>query len=123
MRVLLSIKPEFAELILDGEKKFEFRKRIFKDKSVRKVIIYATKPVGRVIGEFDIGEILSSKPNELWDTTKKHAGISRDFFESYFLDKNIGFAIAVKNPKRYDEPMLLGDFLPGAIPPQSYRYV
>lgn len=30
MKVLLSIKPEYVEKILDGTKKFEFRKGIFK---------------------------------------------------------------------------------------------
>lgn len=35
MTALLSIKPEFAEAIFDGRKKFEFRKVIFK-KNVKK---------------------------------------------------------------------------------------
>ncbi len=123
MRVLLSIKPEFANSILNGERKFEFRRRIFKDKNVKTIVIYATQPVGRVIGEFEVGEIIESKPVDLWHSTKKHAGITKDFFESYFMGRNVGFAISVENPKRYDEPILLKDFLPGAIPPQSYRYV
>ena len=32
MKVLLSIKPEFAEKIFNGTKKYEFRKSIFKNK-------------------------------------------------------------------------------------------
>lgn len=31
MKVLLSIKPEFAERIFNGSKKYEFRKVIFKN--------------------------------------------------------------------------------------------
>ena len=31
MKVVLSIKPEFANKIFDGTKKFEFRKSIFKN--------------------------------------------------------------------------------------------
>ena len=30
MKILLSIKPEFAERIFDGSKKYEFRKVIFR---------------------------------------------------------------------------------------------
>ena len=30
MKVLLSIKPEFVEKIFSGEKRFEYRKNIFK---------------------------------------------------------------------------------------------
>ncbi|WP_159281486.1 ASCH domain-containing protein [Rahnella variigena] len=123
MKVLLSIKPEFAERILDGEKRFEFRKSIFRKENIDTVVIYATMPVGKVIGEFEIGEIISSEPCELWKTTKKYAGISRGFFDSYFSERDIGFAIGVKNPIRYDTPLHLDDYLPGATPPQSFRYV
>lgn len=42
MKVLLSIKPEFAEKIFSGEKKFEFRRSIFKDKTVKTVLVYAS---------------------------------------------------------------------------------
>ncbi len=122
MKILLSIKPEFAERILDGEKKFEFRKNIFRNKDVDTVVIYATMPVGKVIGEFKIGEIISLKPRDLWKSTRKYAGISRDFFDEYFAERDIGFAIGVENPKRYENPISLNDLLPGAIPPQSFRY-
>ncbi|WP_254853812.1 ASCH domain-containing protein, partial [Salmonella enterica] len=85
--ILLSIKPEFAESILNGYKKFEFRKTIFRNKEARVVVIYATMPVGKVIGEFEIDGVLSSQPDELWDMTKKYAGITRDFFDEYFSER------------------------------------
>ena len=123
MKILLSIKPEFAESILNGYKKFEFRKTIFRNKEVRAVIIYATMPVGKVIGEFEIEKILSSQPDELWNMTKKYAGITRDFFDEYFSERDKGFAIEVKNPLRYDTPIPLNELIPGAVPPQSFRYI
>ncbi|MGP6443888.1 ASCH domain-containing protein [Rahnella aceris] len=123
MKVILSIKPEYAELILSGEKKYEFRKSIFKNKQVSTVIIYATMPVGKVIGEFEVGDVISLSPTELWDKTKKHAGITHGFFKDYFHKRDKGFAISVKHPKRYSSPLDLDDILPGAVAPQSYRYV
>lgn len=123
MKILLSIKPEFAESILNGYKKFEFRKTIFRNKEARVVVIYATMPVGKVIGEFEIEQVLSSQPDELWDMTKKYAGITRDFFDEYFSERDKGFAIAVKNPQRYDTPVSLSELIPGAVPPQSFRYI
>lgn len=123
MKVLLSIKPEYAESILLGDKKYEFRKSIFRNKDVKTVVIYATMPVGKVIGEFEIDGILALDPKELWKKTKRYAGISRDFFDSYFSERDCGFAIQVKNPKRYDIPMHLNELVPGAIPPQSFRYI
>ncbi len=123
MKVILSIKPEYAERILNGQKKFEFRKCIFKNEKVDTVIIYATMPVGKVVGEFKIGDILSLAPQELWTSTKKYAGISRQFFDEYFSDREKGFAIGVEAPLRYKVPLNLTDIIPGATPPQSFRYV
>jgi len=44
MNVLLSIKPKYVEKIVNGEKQYEFRKRIFRNKNVRKAFIYSTSP-------------------------------------------------------------------------------
>ena len=66
MKVLLSIKPKFAEKIFDGTKKFEFRKSIFKNDKVRKVVVYASFPVQKVIGEFTIADILNDDVAAIW---------------------------------------------------------
>lgn len=122
MRVLLSIKPEFAFKIFEGKKKFEFRKVIFKNPNVKTVVVYASSPVQRVIGEFEIAEILSFDPSEVWRQTKKHSGISEDFFYEYFADREIAHAIKIKNPKKYKQPLLLLDNF-NVSPPQSYLYL
>jgi len=43
MNVLLSIRPKYVEEIIKGNKRYEFRKSIFK-KNVEEVWIYATSP-------------------------------------------------------------------------------
>ena len=83
MKVLLSIKPEFANKILNGEKKFEFRKSLFKRDGIKTVLIYATMPIGKVIGEFDIEHIISNSPQEIWNETCEFSGISKSFFDDY----------------------------------------
>ena len=123
MKILLSIKPEYAESILDGKKCFEFRKAIFKRSGIEKVVIYATMPVGKVVGEFDIDEILSMGPTELWEETQNSAGITRQFFDSYFMGRKKAFAIKVKNPQRYEQPYELKKLVANGIAPQSYRYL
>ena len=123
MKVLLSIKPEYALKILSGEKKFEFRKSIFKHPEVRTVIIYATKPVGKVIGEFDIETILLACPEIIWSKTKNFAGIRRKFFDQYFSGRDIAYAIEVKAARKYLEPLDLISLLPNNVPPQSFCYL
>lgn len=121
MKVILSIKPEFVEKILKGEKKFEFRRQIFK-KDVDKVIVYASSPVKALIGEFTIDEIIENKLDLLWELTKKDAGITKEFFYKYFKNKNTGYAIKIKNFFKYEHPINLNSF--GIIyPPQSYLYL
>ena len=100
MKVLLSIKPEFAFKIFDGEKKFEFRKVIFKNPDIRTVVVYASSPVQQVIGEFEIDDILSSSPNEIWELTKKYSGISEIYFHEYFENRLVAHAIKIKNTKK-----------------------
>lgn len=123
MKVLFSIKPEYADKILSGEKKFEFRKSIFKNPGVTTVVIYATKPLGKVVGEFDIERILASCPESLWIKTEKHSGITRDFFNEYFKNRDLAFAIKVKSARRYKNPLDLIDVLPTNTAPQSFCYL
>lgn len=46
--ILLSIKPEYAEKIFAGTKKYEYRRHIASEK-VEKIIVYSTAPVKQVI--------------------------------------------------------------------------
>ena len=122
MKVLLSIKPEFAFKIFEGIKKFEFRKVIFKKPNIKTVVVYASSPVQQVIGEFEIDDILSSAPSAIWEMTKMDSGISEDFFFEYFATKEIAHAIKIKSTKRYTKPLnLKEDF--NVFPPQSYVYL
>lgn len=123
MRVLLSIKPEYAEKILEGNKRYEFRKAIPKVPGITTVVIYATKPVSKVIGEFDIDRVLSDKPSELWSITSKFSGITRRFFNEYFHGCDTAYAIKVKKVRRYKEPLDLSLILRSGIPPQSFCYL
>lgn len=123
MKVLLSIKPEFVDKILDGSKKFEFRKGIFKNEKVKSVVIYSTMPVGKVVGEFDIEAIIEGSPNRVWDITKEYSGITKDFFDAYFKRKDKAFAIKISNVRKYDVPYPLSSLGENITAPQSYRYL
>lgn len=123
MRVLLSIKPEYAEKILNGTKRFEYRKAVPRSEAVRTVVIYATMPVGKVVGEFEVAGVLREKPDVLWKRTKDASGITRTFFDQYFSGRDEAMAIAVRKPKRYAKPLSLEDVSGSLIPPQSFQYL
>lgn len=121
MKVLLSIKPEYAYKIFSGEKKFEYRKIIFK-KNIKFVIVYATKPVGKIIGEFEIEDIIKGNSEQIWELTKEYAGIEKEKFNNYFLNKKNAFAIKIKNPKIYKKFKMLKDYNLNSAP-QSFCYI
>ena len=123
MKVLLSIKPEYAEKILNGEKKFEFRRVLPKNKGITRVIIYATLPIGKVVGEFEIAELISESPVRLWEMTAEFSGITENFFDSYFEGRKIAHAIKVGKVKKYKRNKELSDILPSGVAPQSFCYV
>lgn len=77
--ILISIKPEFVVSIMDGKKKYEFRKMACK-KSVDKIVIYSTSPVSKVVGEADVETVLIDTPDKIWQETKEQAGINQQFF-------------------------------------------
>lgn len=124
MKVLLSIKPEYAERIFTGEKKYEYRRSLFKRENISTVVVYVTKPVGKVIGEFEIDSVLKDSPYSIWEKTKLYAGIDEDAYIEYFSEREIGFAIGIKRIKLYKKPLDLVELNPNIkYPPQSFMYI
>lgn len=122
-KVLLSIKPEFADKIFSGAKDYEFRRVLFRSKAVTTVVVYASSPVQRVIGEFDIGGILALDKQALWKKTGKRSGIDKIHFDEYFSDCETAYAIKVASPKLYKKPFHLNEVCNTERPPQSFMYL
>lgn len=122
MKVLLSIKPEFAEKIFNGTKKYEFRKSIFKNKNVDTVVVYASSPWQYVIGEFKIETILSGNVDRIWEQTRELSGISEEFYRMYFAHKTNAYAIKIGNVTRFKRNKHLSDYNVN-FAPQSYVYL
>ena len=123
MKALLSIKPEFVDKIFSGEKLFEYRKAIFKRPEVKSVVIYSTMPEGKIVGEFKIGNILAKCPEELWEETKAASGIEKAFFDEYFVNRTVAYAIEIKELTRYSQPIDPYESDVGFKAPQSFKYL
>ncbi len=118
---LFSIKPEFAIKILSGKKKFEYRK-IKTAKYFSRMIVYATHPIRRIIGEARVDRILSGTPSDIWNVTGKESGISQEFFMDYFNNILTAYAYCLNNPLFYSEPVTLKNIgIKNA--PQSFIYI
>ncbi len=122
MIALLSIKPEFVEKIFSGEKSYEYRKVIFK-KDVKKVVIYCTQPVGMIVGEFNIEDIIEDCPETIWEKTKQHSGVKEFFFKQYFKNRNKGYAIKIGSKNKYEIPINPYKLFDSFTAPQSFLYL
>lgn len=121
-QALLSIHPEHAEAILLGTKSFEFRKVAFRQE-IEVVLIYATAPISKVIGSFEVETIISAEPSAIWEQARLSSGLSRERFDAYYAGKAVAHAIKVMNPKRFIRPKPLSVYVKSGTPPQSFCYV
>ena len=117
----MSIKPVYADAIFAGTKRFEFRRSIFRH-DIRVLVVYITSPVGQVVGEFSVEDIITDDVGALWDRTESEAGIDREKFFSYFSGRDVGHAIAIGKVKRYRQPLDINAAY-GVRPPQSFLYL
>lgn len=119
--LLLSIKPEYVERILNGTKKFEYRKRLAKEE-IDAIYVYSTAPEMKVVASVDIIDKLSASPTSLWETTKKFAGISRAKYREYFRGCKTAYAYKLGAVRIFDTAKELSDFGIN-VAPQSFVYI
>lgn len=122
MLVILSIKPKYADAILSGKKKCEFRKTPFL-KKVNKVILYSSSPINKIVGWFEIKNQITGKPSTIWRKYSKNAGITRKEFFDYYDGSESAVCIEIKKVNRFKSPIDPFVKKNNFIVPQSFRYV
>jgi len=121
--LLLSIRPEFAERIFSGKKKFELRKRLPR-RDFDRVFLYETGG-GGIVGCFDVASVRSKPVQDLWSEVGEQA-TSRERFYAYFKNINDGNAIEIVDPVRFIRPLYppdLKELEPQFIIPQGFVYL
>jgi len=123
--VVLSIKPEFADKILNGEKSIELRKCAPDASAGDIIVIYSTYPVKAIVGICQVKEILKLKPSLMWQHHSDTLGIDKKRFSDYYQGAEIAIGIVLTSIKRLDHflPLdLIKKALPYFHPPQTFRY-
>lgn len=120
---LISIKPQFVDKILRGEKKVEFRRKPFST-SVKRAYIYSSYPVKRIVGYIDIDCIDTLAIDKLWNKYSECAGITKDYYNAYFTSCKQGSAIVIKQVHPLPYAFILKEvFGESAKPTQNYCYL
>ena len=120
--VLLSIKPKYVTEILNNNKKYEYRKKIF-IKDVGRVYIYSSSPQKKIVGYFEYKGYIEGTPLEIWEQTNHYSGISKaDYFE-YFRYRQKAYAIIIEKVVEYAHYINPREKDLSFVAPQSYKYV
>jgi len=122
--ITMSIKPEFAEMILSGSKRVEFRRRFSTKHIGSLVLFYVPKPVGSFMFKAKIADVDKSPTPSLWSEYSDQGGVGRETFEQYFAGCSMGYALQISDVKPLDNPIGLREAVALSDqlnPPQSFR--
>lgn len=81
--IMISLNKSLIETIVNNEKEIIFLKRL-PIKEVERVLIYSTKPIGKVIGEFDLKSMQRLSKTKAWNTYGSKSILKKQEFNKYF---------------------------------------
>lgn len=123
--VLLSVRPTFADKILNGTKRVELRRVKPSLKPGDIVLLYVSSPVKELRGIFQVEQILTKQPAELWNEVQRDAGVTREQYNTYFCGARVASGIYLHLVTK-TVPIKLKELRQRWVnfhPPQGYRYV
>ena len=122
-QAILSLKPQYVELILSGKKTVELRNRVVRMEPGTVIWIYATRPVGGIVALAELDSIVHDTPAEIWIRYEREMCIDRDHFDSYINNRGAVSALILSSVRELKQSMTLdwirrstGNFQP----PQFY---
>lgn len=120
-QILLSIQPQHVKNIFSGIKQYEYRKIKCREK-VDRIIIYATDPIKKVVGEADVTKIMTDTPQATRKQTAEFSLIDKSFFDTYYLNRTFAVAYHLSNVKKYKRYQSLSEYGIKNVP-QSFVYL
>lgn len=122
MIALYPIKPVYTDRIFSGEKTFELRRRLPKEK-LSYILIYSTSPVSKVVGYARVKGIKTGSAHDLWSSHHQSFGISKEDYFSYFNGCKSANAIELTEVKSFIRPFSISDISKDLSVPQSFCYI
>ena len=117
---IISIHPHYADAILSGKKTIELRRRIPSIEIGTRLWIYATRPLGAVVGSAVVSNLLRGTPREIWRLCKADVSIARKDYDEYFEGAKTAIGIVLTDVIRRQPIMIeqLREMRAGFHPPQ-----
>lgn len=120
--VLLSIREEYFNKMLDGSKKYEFRTRYLNQETI--AYIYISKTVKKIVAKIEFSKPIIGSANDIALLSEQENPNSYKRMKDY-LHESTGYAIPIKRIIPINEISLqeIKEFIPDFVPPQSYYYL
>ena len=123
---LLSIRPRFAEALLDGSKTVEIRRRHAHIASGSLCLLYASSPMRALVGAIHVQQTDTDTPDALWCRWGPQTGLERDEYDAYLAGSSQPCALVVSAATRFAGPVALPELRRrqhAFVTPQSYRFL
>lgn len=123
--LILSIRPQYSEKIMEGKKTVELRRRFPQIVPCGTIAyIYSTSPVRALVGYAVISRINKLPLKNIWAQYSKSAFITKKDFDSYFAGLESGFALEFSDVRPLPRALELAELRDrfGFEPPQSFLY-
>ena len=121
--ILLSVKPKFASLIVEGSKLVELRRTI-PAQNVGTIAIYSSSPVQMIVALVNVKQTIEASPIKLWTISKDNGGgLTKAELLAYFDLKQTGFALMLENVRVFTKPVSPTKIFKPFAAPQSFKYL
>lgn len=120
--VFLPIKPHFMNLIMNGDKTVEYRKRP-PIQPVSLIVLYSSSPIKKIVGLAEVTEVSCGKKDVIWKSTSTMGGISKKEYDEYFGKSDISCVLKIGKLLKLKTPLSPSIIKRGFHIPQSYTYI
>lgn len=124
--ILLSVDPEWAWAILDGDKKWEYRRSPPNRTPPMRLVLYATAPVSAAVGAAFCGQVVEMDTDTLVSLTVDETPHDRADLFDYFDGQDTATALRIDSAEELDRRVPLDELQedgPSAEPKLSvYQY-
>ena len=122
-QVIMSLNPEYGELVMSGCKTVELRNRVVKIETGTTLWVYVKRPVGKIVGRANVRSVVYESPSEIWTRFSEQMCIDQERFDDYVGDREQVSALVLEDVRKMDNPVAIGSIrsvVEAFHPPQFY---
>jgi predicted transcriptional regulator len=126
-KLVMSMRPEYADRIFSRRKQVEFRRKFSVKWRGCKAVVYGTKPLGALMGEVTLRDVTYGAPDDIWEAFGTMGGCTREEFSRYAGNSDGVYAIELSDVTPYVSPIALAQVSllinEDLRPPQSFSSI